>query len=114
MLDTSNSNFDIINNRYISSNVFLTPAPNTLGNEGRLDSVLRGWANYNENMSLFKDFPVYKERVAWRLGANASNLFNRHQWCDPDTNLSDGSSFGAVTGQCNLPRVFELYTKITF
>jgi hypothetical protein len=113
-VDTSNSNFDIVNNRYISSGVFLTPAPNTLGNEGRLDSVLRGWANYNESVSLFKDFPVYRERVKWRLGANAANLFNRHQWCDPDTNLSDGSAFGSVNAQCNLPRAVQLYTKITF
>ncbi len=113
-LNTNNTQFDIASSRYISSSVFLNPAPNTLGNEGRLDSVLRGWANYNESVSLFKDFPVYKERVSWRLGANAANLFNRHQWCDPDTNLSDGTNFGAVTGQCNLPRAVQLYTKITF
>ncbi|MBV9037652.1 MAG: TonB-dependent receptor, partial [Acidobacteriaceae bacterium] len=111
--DTVNSNFDIVNSRYVSRSAFLNPAPLTLGNEGRLDSVLRGWANYNENISLFKDFPVYKERVTWRLGANSSNLFNRHQWCDPDTNLSD-ANFGAATGQCNLPRAIQIYTKITF
>ncbi len=111
--NTNSSNFDIVNSRYISSSAFTNPAPLTLGNEGRVDSVLRGWANYNENVSLFKDFPVYKERVAWRLGANSSNLFNRHQWCDPDTNLSD-LNFGAVTGQCNLPRAIQIYTKITF
>lgn len=113
-LDTSNGNFDIKNSRYVSSSVFLTPAANTLGNEGRLDSVLRGWANYNESVSLFKDFPVWRERVKWRLGGNAANLFNRHQWCDPDTNLSDGAAFGSVNGQCNLPRAIQLYTKITF
>ncbi len=113
-LNTNNSKFDIVTSRYIDSAVFNTPAPNTLGNEGRIDSVLRGWGNYNENVSLFKDFPVYKERVLWRLGGNSSNLFNRHQWCNPDTNLSDGTNFGAVTGQCNLPRAFQIYTKITF
>ena len=113
-LNTNSSNFDIANSRYISSNVFLSPAPNTLGNESRVDSVLRGWANYNESVSLFKDFPVYRERVKWRLGGNASNLLNRHQWCDPDTNLSDGATFGSVNGQCNLPRAIQLYTKITF
>ena len=111
--DTTNSNFDIVNSRYISRSAFADPAPLTLGNEGRLDSVLRGWASYNENVSLFKDFPVYKERVTWRLGANSSNLFNRHQWCDPETNLSN-LNFGAVSGQCNLPRAFQIYSKITF
>jgi hypothetical protein len=113
-LNTNNSNFDIVNSRYMSSSVFTTPASGSLGNEGRLDPVLRGWANYNESISLFKDFPVYKERVSWRLGANSANLFNRHQWCDPDTNLSDGANFGSVGGQCNLPRAVQIYTKITF
>lgn len=112
-LDTTNDNFDIVNSRYVSSSVFTTPPAGSLGNEGRLDSVLRGWANYNEDVSLFKDFRI-KERVTWRVGGNSSNLFNRHQWCDPDTNLSDGANFGSVTGQCNLPRAFQLYMKVNF
>ncbi len=113
-LNTNNNNFDIVNSRYMSSNVFTTPAAGSLGNEGRIDSVLRGWANYNESVSLFKDFPIYKERVTLRLGGNAANLFNRHQWADPDTNLSDGPNFGSVGGQSNLPRAIQVYTKITF
>jgi len=113
-LNTNSSNFDIASSRYLTSSAFLRPAPNTLGNNGRVDSVLRGWANYNESISLFKDFPVFRERVKWRLGANAANLLNRHQWCDPDTNLSDGAAFGSVRAQCNLPRAVQLYTKITF
>ena len=111
-LDTNNGNFDIVNSRYISRSAFTTPAPGTLGNEGRIDSVLRGWASYNESISLYKDF-VIAEKITWRIGANSANLFNRHQWCDPDTNLSD-SSFGASTGQCNLPRAIQLYMKVNF
>ena len=112
-LNTNSSNFDIVNSRYVTPNVFATPAPGSLGTEGRVDSVLRGWANYNENLSLYKDFR-FKELITWRIGGNSSNLLNRHQWCDPDTNLSDGSNFGAVTGQCNLPRAFQLYMKLNF
>ncbi len=112
-LDRSSSNFDVVNSRYINSAVFTAPAPGTLGNEGRIDSVLRGWANYNESLSLYKDFSI-KERVTWRIGGNGANVFNRHQWCDPDTNLSDGANFGAVGGQCNLPRAFQLYMKVNF
>ncbi len=111
-VDTNNGNFDIVNSRYISRSAFTTPAPGTLGNEGRIDSILRGWANYNESLSLYKDF-VIAERITWRIGANSANLFNRHQWCDPDTNLSD-SNFGASTGQCNLPRAIQLYMKVNF
>ncbi len=111
--DTTNSAFDIVNSRYLTPAAFTTPLPGTIGNEARLDSVLRGWANYNENLSLFKDFSI-KEKVTVRFGSNAQNIFNRHQWCDPDTNFSDGTNFGAVSGQCNLPRSFELYTRISF
>jgi hypothetical protein len=112
-LDTNNGNIVVGSSHYISSSAFLQPAPGSLGNEGRLDSVLRGWANYNENLSLFKDF-VFAEKLTWRIGGNGSNVFNRHQWCDPDTNLSDGTAFGTITGQCNLPRAFQLYMKLSF
>lgn len=111
--NTVNGNFDIVNSRYLSAGAFARPAPGRLGNEGRVDSVLRGWANYNENISLFKDF-IFAERITWRVGGNSQNLFNRHQWCDPNTNLSDGTNFGAVTAQCNLPRAFQIYMKLSF
>lgn len=111
--DTNNGNIIVGSSQYISPSAFLTPPAGSLGNEGRLDSVLRGWANYNEDFSLYKDF-LFKERVSWRIGGNGSNVFNRHQWCDPDGNLSDGAAFGTITGQCNLPRTFELYMKVNF
>ncbi len=111
-VNRNNGNFDITNDRYITPNAFTTPAPGTLGNESRTDSILRGWANYNESLSLYKDF-TFKERVTWRIGGNAANIFNRHQWSDPDTNLSD-TSFGQVGGQANLPRAFQLYMKVNF
>jgi hypothetical protein len=112
-LDRNNGNFDITNSRYVSSSVFTTPGPSSLGNESRTDSVLRGWASYNESLSLYKDFQI-KEVITWRIGGNGANVFNRHQWCDPDTNLSDGANFGQVTGQCNLPRAFQIYMKLNF
>ena len=112
-LNTNNGATVVGVTHYIDSAAFTLPPAGSLGNEGRLDSVLRGWANYNENLSLYKDF-VFKERVTWRVGGNGSNVFNRHQWCDPDTNLSDGNAFGTTTGQCNLPRAFQLYMKVNF
>ena len=109
---TNNGNYDIASSRYLTPSAFTTPAPGSLGNEGRLDSVLRGWASYNESLSLYKDF-VFAERITWRIGGNGANIFNRHQWCDPDTNLSD-SNFGLSPGQCNLPRAIQLYMKVNF
>lgn len=111
-LDNNNGNFDLVNSRYISPSAFTRPAPGSLGNNARLDSVLRGWASYNESVSLYKDF-VFADRVTWRVGGNSANLFNRHQWCDPDTNLSN-ANFGSVSGQCNLPRAIQIYMKLNF
>ncbi len=111
--DTNNGSTVANVSQYVLRSAFTTPAPGSLGNEGRVDSVLRGWANYNEDISLYKDFPILKESLKLRVGANTHNLFNRHQWCDPDTNLSD-TAFGTTNGQCNLPRAVELYAKFNF
>jgi len=111
--NTDNGNTAVNGTKYLLASAFTTPAPGSLGNEGRVDSVLRGWANYNEDLSLYKDFGFINERLKWRVGGNSHNLFNRHQWCDPDTNLSD-SQFGTTGGQCNTPRAFQLYMKLNF
>jgi hypothetical protein len=112
-LDTNNSNFDIVNSRYLSLTPFANHPTDRLGNEDRVDSFLRGWANYNENLSLYKDFTI-KEQATWRVGVNSTNLLNRHQWCDPNTNWSTGSYFGQVSGQCNTQRMLEIYMKVNF
>lgn len=102
-----------LGSKYIDASAFILNHPSTrLGNEGRIDSVLRGWANYNENLALFKNWS-FKEKANLRLGLNGTNVFNRHQWCDADGNLSD-TQFGQTGGQCNQPRMFEVYTKISF
>ncbi len=63
--NTNNGNIIVGSSQYVLPSAFTTPPPGSLGNEGRLDSVLRGWANYNEDFSLYKDF-VIKERLTWR------------------------------------------------
>ena len=111
--NTNNGNTVVNASQFVLRSGFSSPGPGSLGNEGRVDSVLRGWANYNEDLSLYKDFGLVGERLKWRIGGNSHNIFNRHQWCDPDTNLSD-SQFGTTSAQCNLPRAFQLYMKLNF
>jgi len=111
-LNNNNSNFDITKDRYLTTAGWTAPPTGQLGNASRVDPVIRGWAAYNEDFSLFKNFKIW-ESVAVRTGGNFSNIFNRHEWCDPITNFTD-PSFGAVTGQCNVPRRLELYMKFTF
>jgi len=110
-LNADNSNFDITKDRYLSSAGWSIPT-GRLGNAARVDPVIRGWAAYNEDISVFKNFR-FRESIAFRLGGNFANIFNRHQWCDPNTNLND-PAFGTVNGQCNVPRRIELYGKFTF
>jgi len=84
-----------------------------LGNNSRTDPFIRGWASYREDISLFKYFKL-GEPATLRAGSNFANIFNRHQWCDPNTNVSDTVNFGLVSGQCDRPRRIEVYLKLTF
>ena len=84
-----------------------------LGNASRTDPVIRGWASYSEDVSIFKSIAI-RERMSFRTGGNFSNLLNRHQWCDPNTNLSDTVNFGLISGQCDTPRRIEVYMRFTF
>jgi hypothetical protein len=111
--NTDNSNYEIVGDRYLSPAGWRNPAERRLGDSSRVDPVVRGWANYNEDMALFKDTGI-GEQAKIRLGANLSNIFNRHVWCDPNTNFSDGAGFGLVSGQCGEARRIELYLKILF
>ena len=111
--NTDNSNYEIVGDRYLSLGGWQNPADNRLGNASRVDPVIRGWANYNEDIAIFKD-TFFTEQAKVRLGANFSNMFNRHVWCDANTNFSDLDNFGLVSGQCGEARRIELYLKIVF
>lgn len=111
--NNDNSNFDIARDRYLDPAAFAVPSTARLGNAGRVDAVVRGWASYSEDISVFKNFLV-REPLSIRIGANLANAFNRHQWCDPNTNFSDTTNFGIVSGQCDVPRRIEVYARISF
>jgi len=42
------------------------------------------------------------------------NVFNRVRIGDPDTNVSDTSSFGQIFGKTGGPRVIQLGLRISF
>lgn len=111
--NTDNSNFDIVGDRYLDPGGWQNPTENRLGDSSRVDPVIRGWANFNEDIAIFKDTAI-SESTSIRLGGNFSNMFNRHVWCDPNTNFSDLGGFGLVSGQCGEARRIELYLKFTF
>ena len=73
---------------------------------------MRGFPNYNEDLNLFKVFPL-KERLTMRFVAQFGNIFNRTVFCDPNTNFSAGS-FGTVNTQCNQPRSIQFGLKLDY
>lgn len=97
---------------FLKSSGWAAPAPLSFGNEPRTDPTINGFPNYEEDMSLIKDINLIHED-SLRIELEDSNVFNRHTWCNPNTNWSS-PSFGQVSGQCNLPRRLELGTKLRF
>ena len=48
-----------------------------------------------------------------RFDAEFGNIFNRTDFCDPNTNFSAGS-FGTINTQCNQPRSIQFGLKFTY
>jgi hypothetical protein len=65
------------------------------GNVSR--NSLRSYAYYNTDLGLHKQFPLATERVKLDLRAEVFNLLNHTNWQTPDSNISDGTSFGTIT-----------------
>jgi hypothetical protein len=107
------------NNYYRGLPVFNTAAFSdpgfAQGNEPRALSQLRNPFTSNENVGLAKHLYL-GERVTAEFRVEFFNVLNRVLICGPDTTLSDGSSFGVVSGPCqnNTPRQGQAFLKISF
>ena len=97
---------------YLKTAGWADPGPLQFGNEPRTDPSISGFPNYQENLNLIKDTGIY-DNLTFRFEVQAANAFNRHTWCDPNTNWSS-ASFGQVSGQCDLPRRIQLGGKLRF
>ena len=110
-LDTSN--FDPgKGNRYLNPSAFEVPAPYTYGNAPR-NLGTRGFAYYNENLGLMKRTYFFGEKANFELRFEMFNVFNRHQFGGINTNLSDPSNFGLVSGASG-HREGQIAAKINF
>lgn len=96
---------------YLNSAAFSDPAPYTLGDTFILPSV-RGCGFFNEDLGADKAFSLGGEKRKISFGATVTNLFNRHQFLNPNTNI-DSPSFGTFTGT-SFPRTVQLHGKIVF
>jgi hypothetical protein len=97
---------------YLLKTGWADPGPLAFGNAGNQDPHTRGFPYYNEDLSLFKDTYFGENRYV-RLEADAGNLFNRVDFCPPDTNWSD-PFFGRTGSQCNISRRIQFGLQIFF
>ncbi len=98
-----------------------SPVACPLGNTGR--NQFRGPGYFNDNLSLFKNFPIYRERVNLEARFDAFNLTNTPAFGLPGSTVGS-STFGKITstlgsGVGNVngvggPRVLQAGVKIAF
>jgi hypothetical protein len=96
------------------------PVPCAVGNTQR--NQFRGPAYFNDNVSLFKSFPIYRESTALEARFDAFNMTNTPAFGQPNGTL--GSNLGKITGTLGSgvgnvngvggPRVLQAAVKITF
>jgi len=99
------------NDHYINPNAYSNPAPFTLGNT-LIETERRGCGVANENLSLAKSFNLHSDRYRFRIGADASNAFNRHTWWFMNGAVGTPSfgQFGGVSPQ----RSIQIHGQLFF
>ena len=97
------------------------PVPCPFGNTGR--NQFRGPGYFSDNISLFKNFPIYGERVNLETRFDAFNATNTPAFGLPGSTVGSGT-FGQITGTLGSgvgnvngvggPRVLQAAAKFTF
>jgi hypothetical protein len=100
------------NTQYLVSSGWSDPGALTFGNAAQNDPTIRSPHYFNEDFGIGKTIPI-TERVHGLFETNIGNLFNRHLWCNPDTNWSS-STFGQVFAQCDTPRSVQFGLRLEF
>ena len=98
---------------YYNSGAFSDPGTYAFGNAPRTTSSIRGFHFYNEDLSIYKD-TYFGESKYVRVQASAGNLFNRVDFCSPNSDIDAGSAFGTTFTQCNVPRRIQVSLQIFF
>jgi hypothetical protein len=89
--------------------------PLGFGNSPRYFSNLRGFATHGEDMSLVKQTNLpFREGMFLELRLDITNLFNRINLCDPNTDVTNVTQFGRVVGKCGGPRTMQWGARFTF
>jgi hypothetical protein len=106
---------------YINPAAFSRPAPFTFGNSGKQLPYLRLPALLSEDISLAKNFPLFREGQRLEFKASAFNIGNRVLFGGTggnggrgiDLNVED-AKFGYFTSQANSARQIQLSLRAVF
>lgn len=98
---------------YINPAAFVRPAPFTFGNSGANLPWLRSPALLEEDLTLAKEFPLFKEGQRLEFKASAFNIGNRVQFGGIDMTVED-NNFGRISSQANNPREIQLSLRAVF
>jgi hypothetical protein len=96
---------------YYSKSGWTNPGDFTFGNASRTDPKLRDFPDYNEDLNLFKEFPIRGEALKLRFETQFGNAFNRTHFGTPNQ-AWDSGTFGVVNGQVNQPRHIDFGLKL--
>jgi hypothetical protein len=97
---------------YLLASGWADPGPLQLGNASVNDPHIRGPHYFNEDFSVTKAIAL-TDQYGLKFESQMGNLFNRHLWCNPDTNLSD-KAFGTISAQCDQPRSIQFGLRLEF
>jgi hypothetical protein len=98
---------------YLLASGWADPGALVFGNASQNDPRIRSPHYFNEDFSITKAIPL-TDQLGLKFESQIGNLFNRHLWCNPDTNLSDGNNFGTISAQCDQPRSVQFGLRLEF
>ncbi len=100
-------------NRYFDTSAFSQPAYGKLGNGSRRYDSLRGFGYAGEDIGIMKYWHVTeRSRLQFRL--EMLNIFNRHYFQDPETTLSNQTTFGQVITTTGEPRNIQFGLRLNW
>ncbi len=98
-------------NRYFNPAAFSAPQGHGLGNGKRRYTKLRGFGYAGEDVSLMKSIRA-AERINMQVRAEFLNVFNRHYFANPNTNMGNATTFGYVTSTTGNPRFIQFGLRL--
>ena len=102
---------------YINPAAFVRPAPFTFGNSGANLPSLRTPPLQEDDVTIGKNFPLFREGQRLEFKASAFNIGNRVQFGFGTGNVNnnvDSTNFGRMTQQFNRPREVQLSLRAVF